>query len=203
MSFFEDLPQAPEPSEDDEIEHAMPEWFGPPQQVMGAIVPLAQVVLRTEHVFIGLRSLTAHRSGLSIDVALAVRRAGMTRGRWREVEDAAWGHHHRPGASAAGAGGLRWGVELADGRRTSTLNRVDWRPEVVPSPPVLVDNDGSGSGGSRMIERSSALWLWPMPEGDAVSLVVQWPDLEVPVTTCRLDLGPVRAAVEHVVAFWP
>ena len=203
MSFFEDLPPVPEPPEDDEPEHVMPEWFGPPQQVMGAIVALAQVVVRTEHVFVGLRSLTAYRSGLSIDVALAVRRAETSRQRWGEMEDATWGDRHRPGAAAAGAGGLRWGVELADGRRTSTLNRLDWRPEVAPSPPVLVDNDGSGSGSSRVIERSSALWLWPVPEGEAVSLVVQWPDLEVPLTTCRLDLEPVRAAVEKAVPFWP
>lgn len=202
MNFFDDLPQVPELPEDEEPEQTMPEWFGPPEQVMGAIVPLAQVVVRTEHVFIGLRSLTAYANGLSIDVALAVRRAEMSRERWREVQDATWGGHQLPGAPAA-AGGLRWGVELADGQRTSTSNRWDWRPEVVPPAPVLIDTDGSGSGDSRTIERSSALWLWPMPEGEALSLVVQWPDLEVPQTTYRLDLEPVRAAVEKVQPFWP
>lgn len=54
----------------------------------GAVVPLAQVVARTENVFTGLRSTTAHSSGLSIDVALSVRRGEMPRQRWVEVQDA-------------------------------------------------------------------------------------------------------------------
>ena len=202
MSFFEDLPQMPEPDEE-ESEHAMPAWFGPPQQVMGAIVALAQVVVRTEHVFIGLRSITVYPSGLSIDVALSVRRGDMARSRWEQLQDAVWGHHRRPGVGAGGQDGLRWGVELADGQRTSTLSRMDYNPEVAPQAPVLVDNDGSGSGGSRTIERSSALWLWPLPEGDSLSLVVQWTALDIPVTTHHLDLTPVRAALEQATPFWP
>ena len=78
-----------------------------------------------------------------------------------------------------------------------------YTPEVAPEPPVLVDNDGSGSGGARMIELSSTLWLWPLPEGDSLSLVAQWSALEVPVTTHRLDLAPVPAALGQTVPFWP
>lgn len=199
MSFFEDLPPAPELPEEEEYEDVMPEWFGPPQQVMGAIVPLAQVVVRTENVFIGLRSITAYPSGLSIDVALSVRRGEMSRQRWQELQDQVWGNY-RPGV---GPGGLRWGVELADGWRTSTVNRMDWNPEVAPSPPVLVDSDGSGSSGAQMIERNTELWLWPLPEGDSLSLVLQWTALDIPETTWHLDLTPVRAALEQAVPFWP
>ena len=148
--------------------------------------------------------MTAYPSGLAIDVALAVRRAEMTRQRWTELQEAIWGDRHGPAAASTAGSALRWGVELADGRRTSTLNRMHWRPDApAPPAPVLMDNDGSGSGGMRLIERSSTLWLWPLPEGEALSLVAQWPALEVPVTTTRLDLAPVHAAAQQAVPFWP
>ena len=58
MSFFEDLPPVPEPPEEEETDYEMPPWLGPPQQVMGAVVAMAQVLVRTEHVFVGLRSMS-------------------------------------------------------------------------------------------------------------------------------------------------
>ena len=64
--------------------------------------------VHTENVFIGLRSITVYPSGLSIDVALSVRRGEMVRKRWEELQESVWGYHRGLGGGA-GEDGLRWG----------------------------------------------------------------------------------------------
>ena len=69
--------------------------------------------------------------------------------------------------------------------------------------PVLVEHQSEGSGGSHRQDKRIDLWLWPLPEGDALSLVLQWPDLDLPLTVTRVELEPVRAALARVVPYWP
>ena len=203
VGFFDDLPDMPEPPEDEPVEMTMPEWMSPPAQVMGAIVPLGQTVLRTEHVFVGLHSVTAHHSGISFDMVVSLRRGEITRRDWAQMEGTVWGSSWTAGVGATDPDALRWGVELADGQRTSTSEHVDWRPDVVREPPVLFSLGGSSTGDSHTIDAGVQLWLWPMPEGESLSLVVQWPALEVAATTRRVDLEPVRAVVDKVQPYWP
>lgn len=205
VSFFEDLPQPPEPDEDGLIEGVQPPWLGAPDHVMGGVVPLAARILCTEHVFAGLASVVAYPTGISLELVLGVRREAMSRQRWLEVQTSVHDDSYRQhaGTAAASTDGLRLGVELADGRHTSTLDRGGWGEGTVPEPPVLVENGGRGSGGLRWLERSVRLWLWPLPEGESLSLVLQWPALDVPLTTYRLELGPVRRAAEQARPYWP
>ena len=203
MSFFEDLPQPPEPDEDGLIEGVQPPWLGAPDHIMGAAVPVTDRILCTEHVFAGLAAVVAYPTGICLELALAVRRESMSRQRWAEVQASVWGDYQRVGTTVASADGLRLGVELADGRHTSTLDRGGWAEGAVPEPPVLVENGGRASEGLRWFERSVRLWLWPLPEGEALSLVLQWPALEVPLTTYRLELGLVRQAAGRAMPYWP
>jgi hypothetical protein len=202
VNFFEERP----PREPDEEPPSpdMPEWFGPPDGVLGAVVPQNAVLARTEHLFAGLTAVTAYPSGVLLSLVLAARRLELPRERWAEVEAAFWADQgHRPGRAPAGAGVLRLGVELADGRRTETQERFGPPFDVPRDPPVLVEHQGEGSGGSYRVDKRTALWLWPLPEGDALTLALQWPALELPLTTCRIELAPVRAALERVVPYWP
>lgn len=198
---FEDLP---EPAEDDEPNHTAPAWHGPPQDVLGAVVPLSEgAVVATGHLFVGLRSVTAYRTGLSFSVVVSARRGDLSSQRWQALEASVWASDPFSGAQAPGAGGLRWGVELADGTRASTSGPSRRGPDGAPRAPVLIETGGTGSGGEREVDRQLDLWLWPLPEGDALSLELQWPDLEVPVSVHRIDLDPVRSAARRATPFWP
>jgi hypothetical protein len=202
MHFFEDRP--PHRPDEEEPPPAMPEWFGPPDAVLGGVVPQNAVLARTEHLFVGLTALTAYPTGLLLSLVLAARRQDLPRERWEAVEAAFWADHgHRPGRPRAGGGVLRLGVELADGRRTETQERFGPAFDVPREPPVLVEHQGEGSGGSHRQDKRTSLWLWPLPEGDALSLVLQWPDLDLSLTSHRVELGPVRDALARVVPYWP
>ena len=202
MHFFEERPRR---RDDDEPPPAMPEWFGPPADELGAVVPLNAVLARTEHLFAGLTGVTAHPTGLLLSVVVAYRRGELSRERWDAVEAVFWADRpNRPGRSPAGNGGLRVGVELADGRRTETQEDLLGPGFDVPrEPPVLVEHQSAGSGASHRLEKRTDLWLWPLPEGDALSMVLQWPDLDLPLTYSRIELEPVRAALARVVPYWP
>ncbi|MDB4873406.1 MAG: hypothetical protein JWL97_4410 [Gemmatimonadales bacterium] len=203
MSFFDDLPRRPEPPENDVPERSLPEWLGPPRDVMGGVVPVAELVVRTAQVFVGLRAVTAYPTGLSLSLALVVRRGELPRERWQALEASFWADPPLRRGAIPSEGALRLGVELADGRRTGTLDRSGLRPDSSPEPPVLIEQSGGGSGGARTMDRRVDLWLWPLPEGEFFSLVLQWPDLEIPVTAHRVDLEPVRAAAQRAMPFWP
>ena len=68
---------------------------------------------------------------------------------------------------------------------------------------MLVEHQGDGSGSTHRLDKRSSLWLWPLPEGDVLTLVLQWPDLDLPLTSVRIELEPVRAAVARAVPYWP
>src|SRR4051794_28647934 len=203
MHFFEDRPR-PDRPEDDEPPPAMPEWFGPPADVLGGVAPLGEAVARTEHVFVGLSAVTAYPNGLLLRLVLAARRGELPRERWAALEAAFWYEQpHRSGQRRAGDGVLRLGIEFADGRRAETQDHFGAGFDVPGEPPVLVEHHGEGSGGSHRLDKRTDLWLWPLPEGEALSLVLQWPDLDVPLTFHRVELEPVRAAAARTVRYWP
>lgn len=202
VRFFEDLPR-PDRADEDRPDPQLPAWAGPPEDVLGCVVPLSEVVVRTEHVFIGLRSLTAYPTGLTIDLQLAGRRQGRPPEEWRVVREAFLDLPLRRSAPLHDRA-LRFGMELADGRRLGAEHRLARDPfGDGPQPPVLVERGGGASGGSRTVHRHDELWLWPLLPDPAVSLVLQWADVDVPLTYHRIDLSPVRAALSRAAPYWP
>ena len=199
VSSFGDTPQP----DDDEPDYVVPEWSGPPQGVLGGVAPLSGQVLRTDNVFAGLRAVTAYRTGLALSVVLAAWRGDLPGQRWQPLEAALSGGAHDFAVAAPSAGGPRWAVELADGHQVSTGDPSRRGPDGAPKAPVLVETGSTGSGNESEVDQQIDLWLWPLPEGEAISLVLRWPDLDVPATTYRLDLDPVRAAAERAVPFRP
>jgi hypothetical protein len=200
VSFFEDLPSRQEQPEYEGPDLPPPEWQGPPRDVMGAVVPVAEAVVHTDHVFVGVAAVTTYPTGLSLDVVAAARRGELSRDRWEGLEASFWADLHRARRRPPGA--FRVGIELADGRRTATLDLFRWRSDTQPGPPVLVPRGRGSSGRPGAMEKRLELWLWPLPDGEALSLVLQWPDLDVPLTSYSIDLGPVRAAVELALPYW-
>lgn len=57
--------------------------------------------------------------------------------------------------------------------------------------------------GAGTLWQQTELWVWTLPGGETLSPVLQWSDLDVPETTPRIDLDPVRTAAAWAMPFWP
>lgn len=106
-------------------------------------------------------------------------------------------------------GGLRWGVEFADGQRVTSLDdyspHTDRPPEVmpadwVPDRPVM---RGLGRVDTFGAAWARDIWLWPLPPPGPLRLVCAWPDRGVPETATSIDAGPLRDAAARARPEWP
>ena len=105
------------------------------------------------------------------------------------------------------AGGLRWGVELADGQRVTTADDYtpwnaqpdEWDPHWVPDRLVL---QGLGRATVWGAAWSRDVWLWPLPPSGPLRLVCAWPDRGIAETSTTVDAGPIRQAADQATPLW-
>jgi hypothetical protein len=67
----------------------------------------------------------------------------------------------------------------------------------------LVERSGAGIGSSDAMQRQTDLWLWPLPDGNTLSLLLQWTSLGVPLIRHRIEMHSVRAAAQREMRYWP
>jgi hypothetical protein len=213
MSFFEPPPPPPEPQPPEDWQ--APEWMGPPDDVLGAVVALDLVVARSAKAVVAIPCATAYPTGFefSLDV------------RWRERRpDARW--HPWAWQPEGYAGGelpddlFRAGVEFADGSKATTLDagpagpfpragvthetiasvaiaEGDEEPDL-PEAPVLMPR-GGGGGSQRW---SQSFWLWPLPPEGPLSFVCEWPALDIPLSRSAIETTAIRAAAQRSRPLW-
>src|SRR3954452_7969238 len=78
MEFFE----APEPVEEDTDEYEQPVWAGPPERVLGQVVPLSTFVARSDQAVVALTHATAYPSGCVLALEISGRRGEMDPQEW-------------------------------------------------------------------------------------------------------------------------
>jgi hypothetical protein len=206
MDFFNSLPSRLDDEDEDEdegeVERDEPAFLAPPSGVLGGPVAVSGVIHRSEHLFLGLRYATAYPTGVQFGIQISVRRGDRSRTQWEETKGQVFGHPVRRHTSESGE--LRIGVELADGSRASSEGRWPHRRagQAPPSGPVLIDHGGNGSGGGRTARSSRELWLWPLPEGDTVDLVFEWPILQLAETRYTINALQLRAAARTAIPHW-
>jgi len=188
--FFEPPPPPPEPPR----EHRQPEWFGPPENVVGIVVPHELTLARTVDLALVLCSITAYPSGAQFDIPLLLRERVSDplgfmpfhpRGRRGEIADDV----------------LRLGVQFADGSKATNMEYPFMRadPEEQPEGPVLMPRGGSG-GGRRW---DVSFWLWPLPKEDPFALVVEWPARGIALSRFEIGVAPLVAAAARCEELWP
>lgn len=193
--------------DDEEIEReapALPPWIGPPEDELGAVVPLALVVGRSEKGVVALRHAAVYSTGVTFSfVALA--RGIDPRQSSRLIRE-----QHAFDAEEPSEYFLRIGLELPDGNRVSNLGVGRGRPggwaslDEEPSGPVFFEHGGGGSSGGRgRVSTSPSFWLWPLPESGTIRVFCEWPIPEIPLASIELDVAPLAAAKERVVPLWP
>lgn len=190
MGFFEPPPPPPEPPE----RHRQPAWVGPPENELGVAVPVRELLARTDDLAIALLGVVAYSNGLQLQVELRRR---------TEPEDVDVMHLHMRRRHARGGElapeVLRFGVQLADGRKATNLDARPWGADEEPTGPLLMERGGGGGGRSW----SFGYWLWPLPPAGTLTIAVEWPALGVALTTRDLDTRPLLDAAARSERLWP
>ena len=188
--FFEPPPPPPEPPR----EHRQPEWFGPPDNVLGVVVPLEVTLARTDVLALASRSVTAYPTGAQFDVQLLLREPVSDPLGWLPFHQ-----HGRAGELADDV--LRLGVQFADGAKAPNTQHPFMRPDPEERPPGPVLMPRGGGGGGRRWDLS--FWLWPVPKDDPFALVVEWPARGIGLTRFELGVAPIVEAAKRSNELWP
>jgi hypothetical protein len=185
--FFEPPPPPPEPARG----HRQPEWVGPPDNVLGVVVPLDVLLARTPDLVLSVRSVEAYPTGVLFHVPLLVRET---------VRDPLefMPFHPRRGDSAEV---LRLGVQFADGSKATNLGTPFFGRDELERPPGPVLMPRGGGGGGRRWDVS--FWLWPLPTEDPFELVVEWPARGIGLARFPVSVAPLVEAAARCEELWP
>lgn len=167
-----------------------PPWIGPPEGVLGGVVPQQLLIARTENVMLVASHITVFPNGIAFELSGLIRelppeRRGLHRGLiWDEGDPETM---------------LRIGVLFADGRRVSNINRRFPTSDEEPTDPVMIEQ--GGGGGDRSFRQG--WWVWPAPPPGALVLVAEWPALSVPESRATIDAPLIEDARTRILEVWP
>ncbi len=207
MEFFPEPPvQADEPEP-----QPRSVWAGPPEDVLPGVVPVELFLGRSTTAVVFLTGMRAFPTGLAMTLGVRVRGSHGPPNLNDEMFDS---FHPRLRDAAWRTGRLKWGFELADGRRVTNVDPPAWseqpnqghdRPhqpedwQWEPDHPVL--QGGGGSGGRRSVNRD--YWLWPLPPAGRLRLVCQWLDHDIAQSVQDLQMQPLMEAAARARPVWP
>jgi hypothetical protein len=196
MSFFEPPLSRPEPAAE-----RSPDWIGPPNNVFGAVLPLALLVAHSDKAAVRIESATVYPSGVQFALDLRWKSSA-----WRLLSRGdPW--EYRPSDTGELPEELfRAGFQFADGSKVTTLRNglprglgeaLDWAAQK-PDGPVLVRR-GRGGTGLRWVQD---VWLWPLPPAGPLAFVCEWPALGVDLTGAHIDSTLFHQAAGRSESLW-
>ncbi len=187
--FFE---PAPDPEEiPDEGEQLLDIPWIPPTHIAGVVAPLSIDLYRSTDVVSKITHVDCYRRGLALHISTWVRPGSQP----RQTDQRHHWRDHEP----------RVGVRLADGTRLGHRHPHSPPPEELEGaespdePHVSLTQMG---GGGEMGRASSSWWLYPIPEGDSLEVVVEWSQAGVPESSARIDLAALRDAAAREDVLW-
>ena len=183
--------------------------MGAPEDVLPGVVPVELVLGRSASTVVMLTGMRAFPTGLQMNLSVRLRGKAARRDLHSEVFDGQYSHDMDADWQERR---LKWGFELADGRRVTNVDPWphqpnedhsrphppdDWLWE--PGHPVLMG--GGGGGGSSSVDRD--YWLWPLPPAGSLRVVCQWLNQDIAVQVQDLDTAPFLAAAARARPVWP
>jgi hypothetical protein len=172
-------------------------WRRQRMQVLPGVAPVALLLGRTDDTVVGLTNVLGYPNGFVF----------VLRVRWGPVvdpdEEARWPFPDwgRPDPLAGDSFPdevLRFGVQFADGRRVTNMDRYPFVPDdLPPDQPVLIEGGGVGSEGGRL--GRGAFWdlelaVQPLPPPGPLAFVCAWPGRGIPESRVEIDAGLVLDA---------
>jgi hypothetical protein len=183
--FFEPPPS--DPAHVLESSSARLPWHGPPSGTLPGIVPLDQVLARTEKAAVCLTTVAAYASGFQIGVL------AMLEDESAEVD--VFGFFRRVrGTAGIPSDMLRFGIQFADGAKVTNADQranLQSRPAGgEPLGPVMMSGEGRSGGGNW----EQAYWIWPLPPMGPLVFVCEWPEYGVQLTRWEMDAQAILDA---------
>jgi hypothetical protein len=173
-----------------------PEWFGPSDDELGVHVSLNAIVGRSESGVVALSHAVVYSKGLSLEL-LAQARGLRGAQPSRLFHDQ---HMWQIDRDELPDGFLRVGMELPDGTRVSNLvGRGRFDPHTRPSDSILLPaGGGTGQSADGSATMRPGFWLWPLPEPGTLRLSIEWPVVDIPLSTVALDGTQLCEAAKRI-----
>jgi hypothetical protein len=176
----------PEPSPE-ELE-ALHRKMGPPDNELPGAIPFHAVLATTDDLVVALVGADAYSTGMSIKIAIRLRRA----------DPSLHGLHADPYGPVGS--GLLVGVAYPDGRTASNVSRHRFPdPFALGDTPLLVGRGGGGGG--RTFEMD--YWLTPMPPPGDLTIIVAWPARDIAESRTVIPGGAIAQGVSASTELWP
>jgi hypothetical protein len=191
MSYF-DVPPKP-----DHGEWRTPEWFAAPRDELGIEIVVDQAAAQSETAVITLRSIVAYSNGFELRLL----------GEWAKdslgpFED----HVVHPHSEQF----LRVAVEYADARRATNMdytldddseNDDDDHAGTPPHPPYI-GHQHPQFFNERQTHTELSYWIWSIPPAGDLTLVCEWPAVNIPVSRMTVDGDGIRQASARSQKLW-
>ncbi|NIZ90322.1 hypothetical protein [Kineococcus rubinsiae] len=193
----------------DDVPFSTPVWAAPPADLIPGVVGFSVELGRSTNTVVLLEGARAYPHGVELRLVLRFRETH--RRAARDLVERLNLHHGRGSLSLAlPAGGLRWGVQFADGQKVTSLDESPWEatgvPEGVDLAEWLVDHpvmEATTRPSTFMNTWSRDVWLWPLPPPGVLRLVCSWAERGIGETVTEVDAEVLRQAAEHSRLLWP
>jgi hypothetical protein len=188
VSFFE----PPPPSTERQPPGRQPAWVAPPENEIGAAVPLRLLFATTDKLAVAIIDAVAYTTGFALRLAIRF-----------HPEAAEFDPHElmrqlHGGMRGSTADGLRFGVEFADGRKATNLGPR--RPPSEEPPEISLAHHGGGGGGNRGWQ--TGYWIYPLPPPGPMTLAMAWSGRDIPEETHTIDAAPIIGAAAESIILW-
>lgn len=195
-----ELPQQ-DPSPPGDGSHVHP-WWEPPRDAVPAILPVVIPLVRTPTAGLTLVGAHVYLQGIELLLERRLRRCGETDDEWQAIIRC---FLDSPGLQAVpgGSEGLQYSV-TADGEEVFANSLFRGHRDVTTRPSGLsVMRTGSGASGDPWLCQSSeGLWLWPLPSGDRLDVVVRWPAVGIPFASATLSTSRLDVVARQSMPLW-
>jgi len=172
-----------------------PPWLGPPLNALPGIAPVELVIARTDKTVVALAGIHAYPAGFDFSLCLRLRNVSA-----REEQQFPYLLDRAPIEGDPLPDELfRFGVQFADGRKATNLDRPAYDPEQEPDRPVLFQHGGGGGGSAWDMH----YWVWPLPPAGPFAFVCEWPARGITVSRAEIDAGLILQAAGRAVTLWP
>ncbi len=191
----------PDPWPEQAAPRNSPPWTGRPQgPPLGAVVS-ELLLARSEQAEVYIDYIDAYPEGFELEIRA---RASVAYGELARAGDESGPHPFGRHWPMVGERRdllppqlLRVGVKFADGRSATNIGGHD-RPVGGP----VIDALSGGWGGGEESRFHQGYWISPLPPPGPVSLVGEWPAVEIPVTCQVLDAQVILDAAEQARAMF-
>jgi hypothetical protein len=192
--FFDPIPPPDDPPA--RRQPKRPAWAGAPSGVLPGGVPLEVLLVDTDLVALALTRFAAYPSGFEVQLIT------VTSGDDDLDVHPGFGFGRMGRAGARGSDpndDLRFGVQYADGSKSTEVGPGWGAPGRKPKGPVISQHGGSGGED----EYQQNLWVWPLPPAGPLTFAVEWRTRKIPLTTREVDATLIRAAAKRAQRLLP